>query len=92
VITFIIYMALLALIGGMWWMARAKDKRTAEQVAAVRRTYIKDIASSPWIRRKSGELAGERPSAEDGDGAGDILEIGPLPGGGNGFRVPPKGG
>jgi hypothetical protein len=63
----------IALAAGLWWLESANDKRAAEQDAVVRRTYTKDIASSPWIQRKSGDLADEAPHAEDDEDAA-VLE------------------
>jgi hypothetical protein len=55
----------VALAAVLWWLDRAKEKRAAEQAAAIRRTYTNHTASSPWIRPKSGDLAGEPSNAED---------------------------
>jgi hypothetical protein len=63
----------VALAAGLWWLERANDKRAAEQDAVVRRRYTKGIAGSPWIRRKSGDLADEPSDAEDDEDAA-VLE------------------
>jgi hypothetical protein len=55
----------VALAAVLWWLDRAKEKRAAEQAAAIRRTYTNHTAGSPWIRPKSGDLAGEPSNAED---------------------------
>ena len=55
----------VALAAVLWWLDRAKEKRAAEQAAAIRQTYTNHTASSPWIRPKSGDLAGEPSNAGD---------------------------
>jgi hypothetical protein len=80
-----VYLLIAALAAGLWWMARAKEKRAAEHADAVRRTYTKDIGSSAWIRRNASELAGETPDAADvADAPAVVLELGRT----GGFQVP----
>ena len=90
----------VALAAGLWWLESVNDKRAAERDAVVRWrdavvrwTYIKDIANSPWIPRKSGDLAAEPSNAEDNeDNAEDdedvdaVLELSAS----GGFRVQNK--
>jgi hypothetical protein len=77
----------LALAVGLWWLARATDRHSAEQDAVVRRTYTEDMASSPWIRRKAREIAEEPPDvADDAEASDVILELEET----GGFRVPEK--
>jgi hypothetical protein len=60
-----IFLLPVALAAVLWWLDRAKEKRAAEQAAAIRRTYTNHTASSPWIRPKSGDLAFDPSNAED---------------------------
>jgi hypothetical protein len=68
-----VFLLPVALAVGLWLMARATDKRAAGQDAAVRRTYTRDVASSPWIRREASELADEPSDATDEPA--EILEL-----------------
>jgi hypothetical protein len=76
----------VALAAGLWWLESASDKRAAEHDAAVRRRFTKDRAVSPWIPRKSGDLAAEPSNAEDDQDVAAVLELSAS----GGFRVPNK--
>jgi hypothetical protein len=84
VITVMIYLLIAALAAGLWWMDRAKEKRAAARYQAIRNTY----PPSYEITEDEKRAAWEAYIAQKGP----PLEIGPLPGGGFGFRVPPKDG
>jgi hypothetical protein len=83
----------VALAAGLWWLESANDKRAAEhdavvrwRDAVVRWTYTKDIANSPWIPRKSGDLAAEPSNNAEDDEDEDIAAVLELSASG-GFRV-----
>jgi hypothetical protein len=62
----------IAVAAGLWWLESANDKRAEEEDAVVRWTYTNNIANSPWIRRKSGDLADEPSTAEDDEDAAEL--------------------